>query len=187
MTAIPELLTKQAERLEKLSETVQELADIKQSAISTLVEKGIDKEAAEKAVETSEVISNSENSSIGDMTRVVDDTSKTLRKAAEYIGELESKLEQLSDKNSTLDKQASEFQAKIKVVERRSDPENPLNKLAGIGFSDEEIDALKNLPDEVLHKVAEASTNDREDGWSLGKAAGAKNQGNDPLLDFLLS
>lgn len=92
-----------------------------------------------------------------------------LEKAAEYIEGLEAQLEQL--------------QAKI-----NSSPENEKQaeihkKLASIGFSPDEIKALDNVPDSVLDKVANVSS----EPWELGRGVGMAREKTDPLLEFLLS
>jgi Asp-tRNA(Asn)/Glu-tRNA(Gln) amidotransferase C subunit len=91
----------------------------------------------------------------------------TLEKIAEYIDELEAE-------NSTLEKSAAENPKPYKNEVHE--------KLASIGFSEEEIEAMEQMPEAVMQKVASVA----DQPWSLGQAAGPKREKTDPFLEFLV-
>lgn len=92
-------------------------------------------------------------------------TAALLEKAAALIESQEQELEQLRS------------QPKVEVSE-------PLSKIASSGgFTQEELEALLQLPSETLVKVA----NTVAEPWSLGKAAGVATGSVDPFYDFLVS
>lgn len=96
-----------------------------------------------------------------------------LVKAAGQVAELESELEQALEKIAQLESQSYEQET----------PEY-IQKLASSGdFTHEDLEAMMRLPQETLTKVAAAS----EQPWSMGKAAGAKKAGLDPLTEWLMS
>jgi hypothetical protein len=97
-----------------------------------------------------------------------------LEKTAQYIEAVEEENIKLAAKLAT---QAPEQ----KPVEM---PEH-LKKLAALGFTQEEIDAMKSVPDKILEKMAR--TAETADSYELGRGVGPKIDKMDPLLEFLLS
>lgn len=92
-------------------------------------------------------------------------------KAAEYIAELEAKVEELT-------KQASEVKTSVEII----DEDSPLSKLASAGFSKEEIEMMASLPENLIQKVASTNTQP----WDMGGGVGTAREKTDPFLEFLL-
>lgn len=97
--------------------------------------------------------------------------ANALEKVAEYIVELETE-------NESLEKSAS-----VRPVVVDKDKEELHHKLASIGFTDEEIEAMDQMPDTVMTKVATMS----EQPWGLGEPSGMKREKTDPFLEFLVN
>lgn len=93
-----------------------------------------------------------------------------LEKVAEYIEELETE-------NESLEKTASTQE----VLPSKSEVELH-DKLASIGFTDEEIEAMDQMPKSVMTKMASIS----EQPWTLGEPTGVKREKTDPFLEFLV-
>jgi len=97
-----------------------------------------------------------------------------LTKAAGQVLELEAELEQALEKIARLE---AKKEAQVETPEY-------IQKLASSGdFTNEDLEAMMKLPQETLTKVAAAS----EQPWTMGKAAGLKRAGMDPLTEFLMS
>jgi predicted nucleic acid-binding Zn-ribbon protein len=94
-----------------------------------------------------------------------------LEKVAEYIQELETE-------NESLEKTASAAPVSVNKAK-----EELHHKLASIGFTDEEIEAMDQMPDTVMTKVATIT----EQPWSLGEPSGMKREKTDPFLEFLVN
>lgn len=90
-----------------------------------------------------------------------------LEKAAAYVEALEAKTEELS-------KVAQE----VKVVE----DDEQLSKLASLGFSKDEIAAMRQVDSNLIEKVASVSSAPAE----MGAGVGIPREKTDPLLEFLL-
>jgi len=96
----------------------------------------------------------------------------TLEKVAEYIDTLET---EISEKDEQIEKAAS--------VQPETKAKNDLHeKLASIGFTDEEIEMMDQLPDTMVTKMASAA----EQPWGLGQGAGPAREKTDPFLEFLV-
>lgn len=159
MSQIVELLNKSSQ-LEKVaySEYVKSLTA---SAISSLTQSGYEFEKAASIVRSAcegadEIVNRSLNYQI-------------FEKAAQYISELEVKVDEL-------EKVAYQ-------VEVSEDKKEPLNKLAGMGFSEEEMEALSHVDSNLLTKVANVVSSP----VSMGGGSGFAREKTDPLLEFLVS
>lgn len=97
-------------------------------------------------------------------------------KAAEYIVELETKVGDLEKAAAASVQTTPAVPAKVKA-------NDPLNKLASIGFSEEEISMISQLPENLMNKVASVGSQP----WDMGEAVGMAHEKTDPLLEFLLS
>lgn len=93
-------------------------------------------------------------------------------KSAEYIEELETKIE-------TLEKTAQETNIEVAKL----DEKNPMSKLAALGFTEDEIRIMSELPENVLTKVA----NNSSQPYEMGGGVGIPREKTDPLLEFILS
>lgn len=161
MSNIVELLKKNSD-LEKqaYSEYVKHATS---GGIAVLVSKGLPFEKAASLVK--QACAESEE------LRAKEESFTLLEKAAEYLAELESKVFSLT-----------------KQAENASDVEikkAPLEKLSSLGFTQEELDALRKVDSGtgLLDKVA----NVHSTPWGMGKAAGVVREKTDPLLEFILS
>lgn len=94
-----------------------------------------------------------------------------LEKVAEYVEVVEAE-------NESLEKSAS-----VKPVAVDKNKEELHHKLASIGFTDEEIEAMDQMPDTVMTKVATMS----EQPWGLGEPSGMEREKTDPFLEFLVN
>ena len=83
-------------------------------------------------------------------------------KAAEYIAELEER--------------------PIKEVIEKKAESTPLNKLAALGFSEEEIEMMSQLPENLITKVASTTA----EPWAMGTGVGMAREKTDPLIDWIL-
>lgn len=147
---------------------------ITKEATSALLGKGFDPEEAAKLVKAAEI----DLSALGVNPAEATDAERTaalLEKAAAQIEELEGR--------------AIAAEAEVEIVKQASEEANKpvpasIEKWAQSGaFTNEDLAALRALPETTLQKVA-AST---EEPWSMGKAAGASTGGyGDPLTDFLM-
>lgn len=160
---ILELLNKAAE-LEKKA-YADYVTNFTQAGIVALVKGGVVFEKAaemmKQACEREELLARLQTNAIA------------FEKAAEYIGELETKV-------SGLEKVAQEQAVEIKTL----DEKDPMHKLAASGFfSDEELDMMAQMPRQLVEKVA--SVGAQPDG--MGSAVGVPREKTDPLLEFLLA
>jgi hypothetical protein len=155
-------LLKQASELEKKA-YADFVTNFTQAGIVSLVKGGV---AFEKAAEMMKQACESNKTLTGFQTNAL-----AFEKAAEYIGELEGQVAELT-------KVAGE------AVEtaQKLDESNPLNKLASIGFSDEEIAMMAQLPHNLIEKVATTNSSP----WEMGGAVGVAREKTDALLEFLL-
>lgn len=97
---------------------------------------------------------------------------EAFEKSAEYIEELEAKVEEL-EKAASL----------IPVIEKeKADKAGPMSKLASAGFSEEEINMISQLPENLMTKVANVGSQP----WEMGGATGIPREKTDPMLEFLL-
>ena len=93
--------------------------------------------------------------------------TQIFEKSAEYITELETKLQSLE-----------------KVAKNQEISESqPLSKLANIGFTKEELSYMSSLPENLVEKVASIGSQP----WEMGTGAGFKREKTDALLEFILS
>jgi len=156
-------LLKQASEIEKKA-YADFVANFTKAGIVSLVQGGVEFEkAAEMMKQACE-----KNSTLA----LYQTHISAFEKAAEYIGELEGKL-------SELEKYAEE----ATVTVQKLDTNNPLNKLASIGFSDDQISMISQLPENLVEKVASANSQP----WEMGNAVGIPREKTDPLLEFLLA
>ena len=161
MSEIVDLLNKSAE-LEKQAyyDYVKAFAS---SGISSLVSGGVGFEKAAQLMKTAceqdpKIINLGMN-------------ANAFEKAAEYVAELE-------DKVTSLEKIAGQYEHQ-EIIETSE----PLQKLASIGFTQEDIEFLSTLPENLLEKVASSNSAP----WELGSGVGMAREKTDPLLDFIMS
>lgn len=165
MTKVAELLKQESEALSFFAENQLQ----KEAAVNSLVEEGIDQWTAaklvtdymEKSAETNAKILDNE-----DILRLKD----VLEKAASYISELEEKNSELNAKIETSPEEI------IKQAETHK-------KLTSI-LNEEEINALKDVPNDLIEKLANAASS--VEPWEMGKAVGIPREKTDPFLEFLL-
>jgi len=161
MSNIPALL-KQSAELEKTAQ-YEYIRDYTASTMAHLMKAGVPHEKA--AFFAREACMNNK-----DLVGIIKRAS-LLEKTAEYMAELETKIETLG---VAIEKKAEDSKVEL--------PEH-LQKLSNLGFSQEEIDAIQEMPNELVEKVASAVT----EPWSMGKAAGVALAEEDPLLKFIMS
>jgi hypothetical protein len=154
-------LLKQASDFEKKA-CSEFITGFTQSGIMSLVKGGV---AFEKAAEMIKQACETNPTLISHMTNMT-----AFEKAAEYIGELEVKLDEMT-------KVAGE----ATIAVQAADEKNPLNKLASVGFTKEEIEMMSQLPENLIEKVA--SNNSKP--WDMGNAVGMSRENTDALLEFL--
>lgn len=95
----------------------------------------------------------------------LDNLAEIFEKAAEYIEELQAKIQEKEE------------------AEHRLQNSEHLDKLAGLGFSEDE---LKNLSTETLDKLTKMAGS-AEPAWEIGAAYGvAAEDSLDPFTQFLL-
>jgi microsomal dipeptidase-like Zn-dependent dipeptidase len=163
MSKVSEQLFKYAQEEKKAHE--EYIKDFSGATIAHLLQGGVGKEKA--ALLAKEACLRDENL-VKSVSRAV-----ILEKIAQYIEAVEEENVKLQAKIST---QPSEKQAEDKLPPH-------LDKLAKMGYSKEEIEALKDVPDKVLEKVANAAA----EPWEMGRGVGPAVKQMDPLLEFILS
>jgi hypothetical protein len=161
MSEIVTLLTKSAE-LEKQA-YFNYIKSFSSAGISALVKGGMQFDTAAGYIKAA-AMKDATISQMGEKVQV-------LEKTAEYVLNLETKLE-------GLEKIAAEYKQEEKVMESE-----PLTKLAGLGFSRDEVEQLSSLPEDLIQKMASVGSQP----WELGTGAGMKREQTDPLLEFILS
>lgn len=163
MSQIVELL-KEAADLEKRAyfDYVKTFAS---SGIATLVKGGVGFDKAAQIMKES----CEQDRRIGRMAT----NSQAFEKAAEYVANLEVKIEEL-------EKIAGTFVRKEEI-----EASEPLHKLAGLGFTSEEIEHISSLPEDLIEKMASASSGIKP--WEMGSGTGMAREKTDPLLEFMLS
>lgn len=104
-----------------------------------------------------------------------------LEKVAAYVKSLEVEKAELLEKIANAPVEVREV---IKEVQVEAEPvSEPLAKFASTGaFTFEDLEALKNVPEDVLTKMASIS----EGPWGLGHGSGMSRPVGDPLLNFIL-
>lgn len=132
------------------------------SSIAALVQGGV---AFEKAAELTKQACEENPRAVSMLSDI-----EVFEKIAEYIEELEAKVE-------ILEKSAGELETEVKIANSE-----PLNKLASIGFSEEEIAQISMLPENLQEKVASVNAQP----WEMGSGVGIPREKTDPLLEFIL-
>lgn len=140
------------------------ISNFTQAGIVELVNGGF---TFEKAASTMRQVCENNSTLIGRQLNVA-----AFEKAAEYIQELESKVAELEKLAEHTD-----------LETQKHDEKNPLSKLAGLGFSEEEISIMAQMPSDLVEKVA--SVNSKP--WEMGNAVGMPREKTDPLLEFILN
>lgn len=163
MSKVSEQLVKYAQEEKKAHE--EYIKDFSTSTIAHLVKGGVERLKAGVIVKEA-LLRNSElTSSVG--------RANILEKTAQYIEVLEEENIKLQVKISTASP----------VVEKQAEIPEHLKKLAQLGFTPEELEAMKDVPEKVLEKVADTAGQP----WELGKGVGPAVEKTDPLLDWILS
>lgn len=152
-------------------DTIANWDEIKDSAVSGLVEGGVDAQSAEA------IVSDLEKTASQPLSFSLPELSGILSDVASYVEELEAKIEtsngELMQKSAQLSKLASEKMTGEKGV---------LHPFIEKGFSEEEVRSISTLPEETLQKLAQAT---HSSPTPLGAGAGMAKDAMDPLLAFL--
>ena len=157
-----------AEARTKISQNLME-----KEAASHLQSQGIDYDTALRLVKTAGVDLSKATSFTPELTQE-EILADKLEKAASYAWDLEQKIADLETK----------LEAAQQAPQQASTFPDVITKLASAGaFTAEDLAALQSMPETTLHKIAAAS----ETPWQMGKAAGVRGRGVDPLTDWLLS
>lgn len=156
MSNIPNLLRKQAEELRG---TTSDPDLVKQAALAEMIELGMEKSAAEGLIDG--YLEFNPISVDTDMSK-----AEELEKLATYIEGLEAELEE------------ARSQVKIEKTDLA-----PLTKLSEAGFTDNELQSLRGVPEETLTKLASLA----QEPWELGQGSGMAHTSSDPFLEFLLN
>ena len=163
MSEIVELLQSAAEMEKKAYyDYVKAFAS---SGISTLVKGGIGFDKAAQLMQ--------ESCEKDSKIKALGINSQAFEKTASYVIELENKVAELT-------KIAETF-----IVQDEISSSEPLSKLASIGFTQEEIEYMSSLPENLIEKVASSSSGNKP--WEMGAGAGMSREKTDPLLEFMLS
>lgn len=161
MSEIVELLTKSAKvERQAYHDYIKSFAS---SGISSLVSGGVGFEKAAEVMKTA-CEQNPKIVQLGNNLNILEKTS-------EYISELETKVE-------NLEKIANDLGHKVEIQES-----TPLSKLAAAGFTQEEIEHMSSLPENLIEKVA----SNNNSPWEMGAGVGLAREKTDPLLEFMLS
>lgn len=162
MSKISEQLLKYAQEEKQAHE--EYVKDFSSATIAHLLQGGVDKD---KAVLLAKEACLRDENLVSSVSKAV-----VLEKIAAYVSALEDENIKLQAKvqTSSTEKQAEEKPEHIK-------------KLAQLGFTDEELETLKDVPSQVLEKVAGAAG----EPWEMGKGVGPAHTKTDPLLDWILS
>lgn len=163
MSKISEQLVKYAQEEKQANE--EYIQDFSSVTIAHLVQGGVARDKAMLLVK--EAVLRKEDL-VKSITR-----ANVLEKTAKYIEALEEENVKLQAKISTESPEQTK-QAEI--------PESH-KKLAALGFSPEEIEAMKDVPEKVLEKVADVTSQP----WELGRGVGPAVKEMDPLLSFILN
>lgn len=166
---------------EARAEVAQKLME--KEAVSSLVANGIDYDRAVSLVKVAGV-------KIKDLNSFKPEPSfeevlaSQFEKAASLAADLEAKAEQAEvamTKAAELEEQVNDLLDR--KAEVRTIPE-PITKLAQSGeFTNDDLEALMQLPSETLTKIASS----QEQPWKMGKSAGVAENAVDPLTAFLMS
>jgi hypothetical protein len=161
MSKISEQVLKYAQEEKQAHE--EYIRDFTASTIAHLMQGGVDAEKA--ALLAKEACLKDDN--------LVKSVSKSviLEKVAQYIEALETENTKMAAKIETT------------PVEQKAERPEHLKKLAALGFTDEELDALENVPTDVMQKVASAAS----EPWEMGRGVGPAVDKTDPLLSWILS
>lgn len=169
-----QILRNHANDLGQRADSIEEgnnFALIKQAAVNSLVEGGMEEATA------SEVLDGLKNKVAPESDKMMQKVAElrlevqVLEKAADYIDELESKFNSAQAKISDMEKTAS------------ATPEmNALSKQLHLGQG--EMDELKSLSEGTLKKIASMTSSTP---WELGQASSIPSRGGDALLEFLIN
>jgi len=163
MSKVSEQLIKYAQEEKKAHE--EYIKNFSTTTIAHLLQGGVDREKA--ILITKEAILRD-----AELTESIS-RANILEKTAQYIDSLEEENVKLAAKIST---------SPVKDEQAETIPEH-LKKLANLGFTKEELEAMKDVPEKVLEKVADTAGQP----WELGKGVGPAVNKMDPLLEFILS
>jgi hypothetical protein len=163
MSKISEQLVKYAEE-EKAAHSVY-VRDFTATSIALLTQGGVDRDKAiflakEACFRKPELVESINKANI-------------LEKVAQYI-------EAIEDENVKLAAKLETQTPEQKPVEMS----DHMKKLAALGFDTEELEAMKDVPNKVLEKVARAA--ESADDYGLGRGVGPKVAQMDPFLEFLM-
>lgn len=98
------------------------------------------------------------------------DTVQVFEKTASYVLDLENQV-------SSLEKIAGKLETEAKI-----EHSDPLSKLASVGFTQEELEHMSHLPENLIEKVASQGSQP----WEMGAGVGFQREKTDALLEFIL-
>lgn len=154
---------------------------MEKEAYNVLARKGVDHEDALKLIKSANIDLKSITSF--SIEPVVDPMIDVLEKAASYIEFLENEIQGKDDALEKAAEEIEEVRGMIPVV-GEYEPE-AIVKFASSGrFTNEDLEALKAVPEDTLNKMA---SNFDEPAWSIGGASGHSDGSDlDPLARFLM-
>lgn len=153
---------------------------MEKEAFDTLTYGGIDVEKAASLVKAANI--NVRELEGFDVSTQEESTADILEKIAAYVESLEAERVDLLEKIANAPVEVREVIKEVQV--EAPTMSEPMAKFASSGvFTYEDLEALRNVPEDVLTKIASVS----EEPWGLGHGEGMTKVASDPLLDFILS
>ena len=169
-----QILRNHANDLEQRAAALEEgnnFALIKQAAVNSLVEGGMEEAVASEVLDGLKAQVAPESDKMMQKVAELRTEVQVLEKTAAYIDELEAKL------NSA--------QAKISDMEKKANVSPELNVLAkNLHLSQGELDELNSLSEGTLKKIASSTSGSP---WEIGSASSIPSRGGDALLEFLMN
>lgn len=169
-----QILRNHANDLEQRAAALEEgnnFALIKQAAVNSLVEGGMEEAVASEVLDGLKAQVAPESDKMMQKVAELRTEVQVLEKTAAYIDELEAKL------NSA--------QAKISDMEKKANVSLELNVLAkNLHLGQGELDELNSLSEGTLKKIASSTSGSP---WEIGSASSIPSRGGDALLEFLMN
>ena len=169
-----QILRNHANDLEQRAAALEEgnnFALIKQAAVNSLVEGGMEEAVASEVLDGLKAQVAPESDKMMQKVAELRTEVQVLEKTAAYIDELEAKL------NSA--------QAKISDMEKKANVSPELNVLAkNQHLGQGELDELNSLSEGTLKKIASSTSGSP---WEIGSASSIPSRGGDALLEFLMN
>ena len=169
-----QILRNHANDLEQRAAALEEgnnFALIKQAAVNSLVEGGMEEAVASEVLDGLKAQVAPESDKMMQKVAELRTEVQVLEKTAAYIDELEAKL------NSA--------EAKISDMEKKANVSPELNVLAkNLHLGQGELDELNSLSEGTLKKIASSTSGSP---WEIGSASSIPSRGGDDLLEFLMN